>query len=60
MKVFKKISLGLAFILILIIIVGAVTVWSYLNRQANENKKYSGAKFIDYQINEEDRGSING
>jgi hypothetical protein len=34
-------------ILIVVAVIGIISAWSILNRQANQNKSYSGAKFVE-------------
>lgn len=46
LKIKKKKSLSIAVIAVILVIIGAVSVWSYLSRQANKEKTFNGAKFI--------------
>lgn len=41
---------------IVIVLIGALSVWTILTQQANQDKSYSGAKFIEYWTG----GCING
>ena len=46
MKVWSKRSIKWVIILIVVAVIGTVSVWSILSRQANEDKSYTGARFI--------------
>ena len=46
LKVRNKKSMKWVIILIAVAVIGTISVWSVLSRQANENKTYTGARFI--------------
>jgi FlaG/FlaF family flagellin (archaellin) len=33
---------------LVVILVGAISVWTFLSQKANQNRTYSGAKFIEF------------
>lgn len=45
----KKKSFKWAAISIIITIIAVVSLWTFISRQANQDKSYPGAKFIEYQ-----------
>jgi cytochrome c biogenesis factor len=47
--VWSKKSMRWTIILIIVAVIGIVSAWSILSRQANQNKSYTGAKFIGYE-----------
>ncbi|NLB41641.1 MAG: hypothetical protein GX815_05165 [Clostridiales bacterium] len=44
----KKKSVKWVAISIAITIIAVVSLWTFLSRQANQDKSYPGAKFIEY------------
>ncbi len=45
----KKKSFRWAAISIIITIIAVVTLWTFISRQANQDKSYPGAKFIEFR-----------
>ena len=45
----KKKSMKWAFIAIAIAVIAAISIWTILSRQANQNRSYSGAQFIEHR-----------
>ncbi|HHY82347.1 MAG TPA: hypothetical protein GX505_06670 [Clostridiales bacterium] len=43
----KKKSVKWTIFFIVIVIAGVVSLWTILSRQANQNRSYSGAKYIE-------------
>jgi cytochrome c biogenesis factor len=43
----SKKSMRWTIILIVVAVIGIISAWSILSRQANQNKSYSGAKFVE-------------
>lgn len=46
--VWNKKSMKWTIILIVVAVIGIVSAWSILSRQANQNKSYTGAKFVEH------------
>ena len=60
MKKESRKKINWTIITIAIVLTGLISVWTILSRHANQDKAYSGAKFIQYKAGDKTGGWTDG